>query len=42
MKNSIVSLFILVVAGSLASCNKDSYKVDGGTHNPKVDMPTYD
>ena len=42
MKNIIISLFILVVAGSLPSCNKDSYKVDGGTHNPKVDMTTYD
>jgi hypothetical protein len=42
MKNSIVLLFILVVAGSLVSCNKDSYKADGGTHNPKVDMTTYD
>lgn len=41
MKN-IVSLFILVMAGSLGSCNKNSYKVDGGTHNPKVDMTTYD
>jgi hypothetical protein len=30
------------MAGSLVSCNKDSYKVDGGTHNPKVDMTTYD
>ncbi len=42
MKNIIVSLLILVVAGSLGSCNKNSYKVDGGTHNPKVDMTTYD
>ncbi|THU40771.1 hypothetical protein FAM09_01270 [Niastella caeni] len=42
MKNIIVSLLILVMAGSLLSCNKDSYKVDGGTHNPKVDMTTYD
>jgi hypothetical protein len=29
------------MAGSV-SCNKNSYKVDGGTHNPKVDMTTYD
>jgi hypothetical protein len=42
MKNIIVSLLILVMAGSLESCNKNSYKVDGGTHNPKVDMTTYD
>lgn len=41
MKN-IISLLILVMAGSLISCNKNSYKVDGGTHNPKVDMTTYD
>lgn len=41
MKN-IVSLLILIMAGGLGSCNKDSYKVDGGTHNPKVDMTTYD
>lgn len=26
----------------MVSCNKDSYKVDGGTHNPKVNMTTYD
>jgi hypothetical protein len=42
MKNIIVTLLILVMAGSLGSCKKDSYKVDGGTHNPKVDMTTYD
>lgn len=42
MKNNIVSLLFLIVASSLASCNKNSYKVDGGTHNPKVDMTTYD
>lgn len=42
MKNIIVSLLMLVMAGSLGSCNKDGYKVDGGTHNPKVDMTTYD
>jgi hypothetical protein len=41
MKN-IVSLLILIMAVLLASCKKDDYKVDGGTHNPKVDMTTYD
>lgn len=38
MKNIIAILLILVTA----SCNKDAYKVDGGVHNPKVDMTTYD
>ncbi|MBO9562011.1 MAG: hypothetical protein J7621_04525 [Niastella sp.] len=42
MKNIITALLILVTAGSLVSCNKDSYKNDGGTHNPKVNMTTYD
>lgn len=42
MKDIINSLLILIIAGSLVSCNKDSYKVDGGTHNAKVNMTTYD
>jgi hypothetical protein len=42
MKNIFASLFVLVVAANLVSCKKDSYKVDGGTHNPKVNMTTYD
>lgn len=42
MKNIIPSIFVLVIAASLVSCKKDSYKVDGGTHNPKVNMTTYD
>lgn len=42
MKHIFASLLVLVIAGSLVSCNKDSYKVDGGTHNAKVDMTTYD
>lgn len=42
MKHITISLLILVMAGSLVSCNKDSYKNDGGTHNPKVNMTTYD
>lgn len=42
MKHITISLLILVIAGSLISCNKDSYKVDGGTHNAKVNMTTYD
>jgi hypothetical protein len=42
MKYITISLLILVIAGSLVSCNKDSYKVDGGTHNAKVNMTTYD
>lgn len=42
MKNIITSILILVIAGNLVSCNKDSYKNDGGVHNPKVNMTTYD
>lgn len=42
MKNIISSIFVLMVAASLVSCKKDSYKNDGGTHNPKVNMTTYD
>ncbi len=42
MKHIIPSIFVLLIAASLVSCNKDSYKVDGGAHNAKVDMTTYD
>lgn len=42
MKHITISLLILVIAGSLVSCNKNDYKVDGGTHNAKVNMTTYD
>jgi hypothetical protein len=42
MKHILVSILIIVVAGSMVSCNKNDYKSDGGLHNPKVDMTTYD
>lgn len=42
MKHIFASLLVLLTAASLVSCNKDSYKEDGGTHNPKVNMTTYD
>lgn len=42
MKSIIASILILAAASSLVSCKKDDYKVDGGVHNPKVNMTTYD
>lgn len=38
--NYIIPVFILAV--SIASCKKDNYKNDGGVHNAKVNMSTYD
>jgi hypothetical protein len=42
MKHILVSILIIAVAGSMVSCNKNDYKSDGGLHNPKVDMTTYE
>lgn len=42
MKNIIPGIFVLMIAASMVSCKKDGYKEDGGTHNPKVNMTTYD
>lgn len=42
MKNIIPGIFVLLIAATMVSCKKDSYKEDGGTHNPKVNMTTYD
>ncbi|AXY74414.1 hypothetical protein D3H65_10690 [Paraflavitalea soli] len=42
MKNIIPGIFVLLIAASLVSCKKDGYKNDGGTHDPRVNMTTYD
>lgn len=35
-------LFIAAFAYLFFGCEKDNYLIDGGVHNPKVDMTTYD
>lgn len=42
MKNIIPGILFLVIAASMVSCKKDGYKEDGGIHNAKVNMTTYD
>lgn len=42
MKHLFISIIIVTAANSLVSCNKNDYKSDGGLHNPKVDMTTYE
>jgi hypothetical protein len=42
MKHLFIYLFIIAASASLVSCNKNDYKSDGGLHNPKVEMTTYE
>jgi hypothetical protein len=44
MRNKIkLSLFVFAALFiTMSACKKDDYINDGGTHNPKVDMTTYD
>lgn len=42
MKHFFIYLFVIAAPACLVSCNKNDYKSDGGLHNPKVEMTTYE
>ncbi|WP_295117885.1 hypothetical protein [uncultured Chitinophaga sp.] len=41
-KLTIATVLLIVFAATFQACKKDDYKNDGGLHNAKVDMTTYD